>query len=180
MHLAKTKQKRLIIRTVILVILVVAIVYTIYTNATKERTAVLGIGDQAPDFALVDLEGKEHRLSDYKGQGVFLNFWGTWCKPCVKEMPAMDRQYEEYQHKGVQILAVNIAQSNLEVQNFADQYGLNFPIVIDKTKSVLHAYNIRPLPTTLLINPDGEIERIITGEMTEQDIASFMEQIKPE
>lgn len=180
MHLAKTKQTRLIIRTGILVILVVAIVYTIYTNATKERTAVLGIGDQAPDFTLVDMEGKEHQLSDYKGQGVFLNFWGTWCKPCVKEMPAMDRQYEEYQHQGVQILAVNIAQSNLEVQNFADQYNLNFPIVIDKTKSVMHAYNIGPLPTTLLINPDGEIERIITGEMTEQDIASFMEQIKPE
>jgi len=177
---AKTKQKRLIIRTAILAILVVAIVYTIYTNATKERTAVLGPGDEAPDFTLVDLEGKEHQLSDYKGQGVFLNFWGTWCKPCVKEMPAMDRQFDEYKDQGVQVLAVNIAQSNLEVQNFADRLGLKFPIVIDKTKSVMHTYNIGVLPATVLINPDGEIERVITGEMTEQDIASFMEQIKPE
>jgi peroxiredoxin len=178
--MAQTKQKRFIIRTVILSVLVLAIVYTIYTNATKEKVEVLGIGDEAPDFTLVDLNGEEHRLSDYKGQGVFLNFWGTWCKPCAKEMPAMDRQYEIYKEQGVQVLAVNIAQSDFEVQRFASQYGLDFPIVIDKTKSVMEAYNIDPLPTTLLINPEGEIEQIIRGEMTEQDIAGFMEQIRPE
>lgn len=178
--MAQTKQKRFIMRTVILSVLVLAIVYTIFSNATKEKVAVLSIGDEAPDFTLVDLNGEEHRLSDYKGQGVFLNFWGTWCKPCVKEMPAMDRQYEIYKEQGVQILAVNIAQSDFEVERFASQYGLDFPIVIDKTKSVLEAYNIDPLPSTLLINPDGKIEQIIRGEMTEQDIAGFMEQIRPE
>lgn len=177
--MTQTKQKRFILRTVILSVLVIAIVYTIYTNATKEKIEVLGIGDDAPDFTLVDLNGEVHRLSDYKGQGVFLNFWGTWCKPCVKEMPAMDRQYEVFKDKGVQILAVNIAQSDFEVQRFADQYGLNFPIVIDKTKSVMEAYNINPLPTTLLINPDGKIEQILRGEMTEQDITNYMEQISP-
>lgn len=178
--MAQTKQKRFILRTIILSVLVFAIVYTIYNNATKEKVEVLGIGDEAPDFTLVDLNGEEHRLSDYKGQGVFLNFWGTWCKPCAKEMPAMDRQYETYKEQGVQILAVNIAQSDFEVQRFASQYGLDFPIVIDKTKSVMEAYNIDPLPTTLLINPEGEIEQIVRGEMTEQDIAGFMEQIRPE
>jgi peroxiredoxin len=178
--MAQTKQKRFVLRTIILSVLVLAIVYTIYNNATKEKVEVLGIGDQAPDFTLVDLNGEEHRLSDYKGQGVFLNFWGTWCKPCAKEMPAMDRQYETYKEQGVQILAVNIAQSDFEVQRFASQYGLDFPIVIDKTKSVMEAYNIDPLPTTLLINPEGEIEQIVRGEMTEQDIAGFMEQIRPE
>jgi len=156
------------------------IIYTIYNNATKDKFEVLGVGDKAPDFTLVDLNGEEHRLSDYKGQGVFLNFWGTWCKPCAKEMPAMDRQYEVFKDQGVQILAVNIAQSNFEVERFADQYGLDFPIVIDNTKSLMEAYNIDPLPTTLLINPDGEIEKIVRGEMTEQDIALFMEQIRPE
>jgi len=178
--MAQTKQKRLIVRTSILVILVVAIVYTIYTSATKEKVEVLAVGDEAPNFTLVDLNGEEHRLSDYKGQGVFLNFWGTWCKPCAKEMPAMDRQYEVFRSQGVQTLAVNIAQSDFEVQRFTDQYGLDFPVVIDRTKSVMEAYNINPLPTTMLINQDGKIERIITGEMTEQDIASFMEQIKPD
>jgi peroxiredoxin len=178
--MGQMKQKRVIIRTVILAILVAAIGYTIYTNATTEKTEVLGIGDEAPNFTLIDLNGEEHQLSEYIGQGVLLNFWGTWCKPCAKEMPALDRQYEVYKEQGIQILSINIAQSNFEVQRFADQYDLSFPIVIDKTKSVMHTYNIDPLPTTLLINPQGEIEQIIKGEMTEQDIASYMEQIKPE
>lgn len=178
--MAQTKQKRFLIRTLILSVLVVAIIYTIYNNASKDKVDVLGVGDEAPDFTLVDLNGEEHRLSEYKGQGVFLNFWGTWCKPCAKEMPAMDRQYEVFKEQGVQILAVNIAQSNFEVEQFANQYGLDFPIVIDKTKSVMEAYNIDPLPTTLLINPEGKIEKIVRGEMTEQDIAHFMEQIRPD
>jgi len=82
-------------------VLAVAIIYTIYNNATKDKFEVLGVGDEAPDFTLVDLNGEEHRLSDYKGQGVFLNFGGTWCKPCAKEMPAMDRQYEVFKDQSV-------------------------------------------------------------------------------
>ncbi|ANU22976.1 thiol-disulfide oxidoreductase ResA [Planococcus donghaensis] len=174
------KQKRAVMRTTILAILIAAIGYTIYNSATAEDVTVLKVGDKAPNFTLVDLEGNDHKLSDYEGQGVFLNFWGTWCKPCAKEMPAMDRQYEVFSNEGVQVLAVNIAQSNFEVQSFADQYALSFPVVIDKTKSVMTAYNIRPLPTTVLVNPEGNIQRIITGEMTEQDIEGFMEEIKPD
>lgn len=174
------KRNRAIMRSLILLVLVAAIGYTIYNSATAEDVAVLKVGDQAPDFTLTDLDGESHKLSDYEGQGVFLNFWGTWCEPCAKEMPAMDRQNEIYSEKGVQTLAVNIAQSEFEVQSFADQYGLTFPIVIDKNKSVMHAYNIRPLPTTVLVNPEGEIQRIITGEMSEEDIAGYMEEIRPE
>lgn len=174
------KKNRVIMRSIILLLMIAAIGYTLYNNATAEDVSVLKVGDKAPDFQLVDLEGESHQLSDYKGQGVFLNFWGTWCKPCAKEMPAMDRQYEVFKDQGVQLLAVNIAQSDFEVQSFADQYNLSFPIAIDKTKSVMTAYNIIPLPTTVLVNPEGEIERVITGEMTEQDIEGFMEEIKPE
>jgi len=174
------KKKRTILRSVILVVLVAAIVYTVYSSATKDKVEVLQEGAEAPNFELVDLNGETHRLSDYEGQGVFLNFWGTWCEPCKKEMPAMDRQYATYKDQGVHVLAVNIAQSDFEVQNFVDTYGLSFPVVIDKTKSVMTAYNINPLPTTMLISPEGKVEKIITGEMTEKQIASFMESIKPE
>ncbi|MDM5333261.1 thiol-disulfide oxidoreductase ResA [Ureibacillus composti] len=174
------KKKRTILRSVILVVLVAAIVYTVYSSATKDKVEVLQEGAEAPNFELVDLNGETHRLSDYEGQGVFLNFWGTWCEPCKKEMPAMDRQYAAYKDQGVHVLAVNIAQSDFEVQNFVDTYRLSFPVVIDKTKSVMTAYNINPLPTTMLISPEGKVEKIITGEMTEKQIASFMESIKPE
>lgn len=166
-------------RTAILLVLAGAIGFTLYNNATKENREVLQVGDPAPDFKLTDLNGEEHQLSDYKGQGVFVNFWGTWCKPCEKEFPLMERQYQVYKDQGVQILAVNIAQSDYEVKQYAEQRDLTFPIVIDKNKSVMEAYNVIPLPTTLLVNAEGNIEKIITGEMSEEDIQSYMEQIKP-
>ena len=173
------KKNRFIIRLIVLFLLASAIIFAIYTSLTKEKQNVLKVGDEAPDFALVDLDGVSHRLSDYKGQGVFLNFWGTWCAPCKKEMPAMGRQYDVYKDLGVQILAVNIAESDLKVRTFAEQYGMTFPTLIDQNKSVMRTYSVRPLPTTILINPDGEIIKIITGEMSETDIQGYMEDIRP-
>ena len=88
-------------------------------------------------------------------------------------------QHKAFEGKGVNILAVNIAESNLKVETFRDQYGLTFPIAIDKDKSVKEVYNIVPLPTTFLINKDGKIEQIITREMSEDEIITFMESIQP-
>lgn len=166
-------------RTIILALMVVAIVFTIYTNLTKEKTALIQVGDDAPDFALVDMNGEKHQLSDYKGKGVFLNFWGTWCKPCEREFPLMDKQYQVYKDQGLEILAVNIGESDFAVQKFIDRKGLTFPVLIDDKKSVIETYKINPLPTTLLINPNGKIEKVITGEMSEEMIKDYMEQIIP-
>ncbi|WP_298829870.1 thiol-disulfide oxidoreductase ResA [uncultured Planococcus sp.] len=177
--MATKKKNRLLMRTTILLVMMGAVAFTIYNGVTKEKSELLQIGDTAPDFALTDLNGERHQLSDYKGQGVFVNFWGTWCKPCEKEFPLMEKQYQVYKDQGVEILAVNIAQSDYEVEQYAERKSLTFPIVIDKDKSVMETYNIRPLPTTVLVNPNGEIEKIITGEMSEEDIRSYMELIKP-
>lgn len=174
----KKKKRQQIIRTAILGVLAIAIIYTIVVNVTAKEDLV-EVGDEAPDFTLVDLEGNTHQLSDYRGEGVFLNFWGTWCGPCKKEMPHMEKYYNEFKDEGVNILAVNIAESDLKVQSFANTYGLTFPIVIDKTKSVRDAYNIRPLPTTLLIGPDGKVKKIIQQEMSEEEIKTYMESIMP-
>ncbi|CAM3059467.1 thiol-disulfide oxidoreductase ResA [Filibacter tadaridae] len=171
------KKKRLVIRTVVLLLLVSAVVYTI---AFKDKVDVLAVGDMAPDFELTDLDGNKHRLSDYKGEGVFLNFWGTWCGPCKREMPFMESQYKAFEKKGVHILAVNIKGSDLKVEAFRDNYKLTFPIAIDKTESVKEVYNIIPLPTTFLINKEGRIEQIITREMSEDEIKSHMESIQPD
>ncbi|MGM0846013.1 MAG: thiol-disulfide oxidoreductase ResA [Bacillota bacterium] len=173
------KKRRLLIRTIILVVLAAAVIYTLYANFTKEDRGVLKAGDKAPDFVLQDMEGNSHRLSDYEGQGVFLNFWGTWCKPCEKEMPYMEKQYQAYKDQGVQILAVNVGESEFLVNKFIDEYDLTFPVVVDSEKDVQSAYGIKPLPTTLLVDKEGRIERIITGEMSDEDIKQHMESIKP-
>ncbi|SOC38121.1 thiol-disulfide oxidoreductase ResA [Ureibacillus acetophenoni] len=174
------KRKRSIIRGVILAVLVIAIGFTVYSSFTKDKVELLTEGDTAPDFELVGLDGKKHRLSDYRGEGVMLNFWGTWCEPCKREMPAMDRQYDVFKDQGVNLLTINIAQSEFEVQNFLNNLGVDFPTVIDKTRDVMTAYNVIDLPASIFIDPNGKVVKIKTGEMKEADIISHMEMIKPE
>ncbi|MDI7743461.1 thiol-disulfide oxidoreductase ResA [Lysinibacillus fusiformis] len=173
------KRIRSLIRLLLLIIMFSAIAFTIYSSFNKGKNEVLQVGDYALDFVLVDMNGEEHRLSEYKGQGVLLNFWGTWCKPCEREFPIVDKYYQEYQDEGLQVLAVNIAESNFVVQNYIDRKGLTFPVLIDESKSVMNAYNIKPLPTTFFINPEGKIEKIITGEMSDSTIQNSMKQIMP-
>ena len=172
-------RKKTMWRTVILVVLLVAIVYSVYSAATKDKRSVLQVGDEAPNFTLTDLQGAQHTLSDYKGKGVVINFWGTWCKPCKKEMPALDRQYKQFKDNGVTVLSINVAESTYAVENFVDRYNLTFPAAIDSKKSVMRAYNIDPLPTTILVDAQGKVTNMITGEMTEKDIAGYMKSIEP-
>lgn len=173
------KQRRLLIRTVILILLGVAVAYTLYANFNKDKINKVEVGSQAPDFMLVDLNGQKHKLSDYKGKGVFLNFWGTWCKPCEKEMPYMNNQYNHFNDKGVQVLAVNIGESDLAVTKFVERHQLDFPILIDKDTQVQNAYGVNPLPVTFLIDPSGKVVKIHTGTLTESMINDFMTKIQP-
>lgn len=173
------KKKRLLTRTIILLLLGSAVAYTLYANFTKEDVKKVVIGQKAPDFVLVDMNGEQHRLSDYEGQGVFLNFWGTYCKPCEKEMPYMDNQYKQFKDKGVQTLAVNVSESELSVQKFIDRHNLSFPVVIDKDGRVQTAYGIGALPATFMIDKEGKVVKYHTGQLTEAMIKDLMEQVKP-
>ncbi|WP_442594633.1 thiol-disulfide oxidoreductase ResA [Neobacillus sp. D3-1R] len=173
------KRNRLWVRTVILILLAAAVAYTLYANFNKDKIQKVSVGSQAPDFMLVDMDGQKHKLSDYKGQGVFLNFWGTWCKPCEKEMPYIDNQYSHFKDKGVQVLAVNVGESDLAVTKFAERHQLDFPILIDKDSQVQTAYGVNPLPVTFLIDPTGKVIKIHTGTLTESMVNDFMTKIQP-
>ncbi|WP_017755629.1 thiol-disulfide oxidoreductase ResA [Calidifontibacillus oryziterrae] len=172
------KSKRLIVRTIILLILVGALGYTLYSSFFTEKVLV-GKGDMAPNFVITDLAGNEIEFDQYRGKGVFLNFWATWCPPCEEEMPYMENQYKTYKDQGVEVLAINVAETKLSVENFVERKGLTFPIVIDETTEIMEAYGVDPLPTTFLIDKDGKIIDIIKGSMSDQIIQSHMERIKP-
>lgn len=174
------KKKRSFIRGTILVVLAIAIVYSVVTAVMQDKQETLKVGAEAPDFEVVDLNGETFRLSDYKGKGIVLNFWGTWCEPCKREFPAMERQYKHFDSLGVKLIAINIEQSDLEVKRYVKNMGMTFPVAIDKTRSIINAYSVKPLPTTILINQDGIVEKVITGEMTEAQIIAHFESIIPE
>ncbi|WP_240374767.1 thiol-disulfide oxidoreductase ResA [Bacillus piscicola] len=177
--MSQKKRKRLVMRSSVLGVLAVVLSYVFYTNFIKSEETLVNEGEIAPNFVLMNAEGEEVELKDYRGQGVFLNFWGTYCPPCEKEMPYMDKLYQEYKEKGVEILAVNVGESDLVVDRFVSRHDLTYPILLDRNKNVLDRYGIGPLPATFLVDANGEVVQIITGGMTEDRIRSYMEKIKP-
>lgn len=174
------KKQRLIIRTVILLLLGAAVIYTLYANFTKDDIQKVEVGKTAPDFVLTDMNGEKHRLSEYEGKGVLLNFWATWCKPCAREMPFMNNQHDVYKDQGIQILAVNIGESDVVVKEFINRHNLTFPILNDKNQEVLTAYGVDPLPITFLIDKEGKVVRIHKGEILNEDVVvDMLKEIKP-
>ena len=118
----------------------------------------LGKGVPAPDFTLPDFDGKMVSLAGYKGKVVFLNIWATWCPPCVEEMPAMEKLYQELKDEGLEILAVSIDESGAEtVLPFMKKHKLSFPALIDTKGIVKSLYRTTGVPETFIIDKNGII-----------------------
>ncbi|RKD25664.1 thiol-disulfide oxidoreductase [Ammoniphilus oxalaticus] len=175
------KRSRTLLRSAILGIIFIGIGVAIF-NAFIKDTTVVKTGEPAPDFVLPMLDGETFQLSDYKGQGVVLNFWGSWCDPCEDEMPDLNRAYEAYKERGVTVIALNIGEPEVVVKPFRDQYQLDFPILMDRKKEISNnVYKIGPIPTTYFIDQHGTVQKkIVGGPMSEQTILENMKQIMPE
>ncbi|MGB5540826.1 MAG: TlpA disulfide reductase family protein [Gammaproteobacteria bacterium] len=131
----------------------------------------------APDFTLQDTEGRPHRLSDYRGKTVIINFWTTWCPPCREEIPSMNRAWNALKDDGVVILAINMGEDEDTIFVFTADYPADFPLLLDRGGEVIAQWPVKGLPTTYVIAPDGTIAfRAIGGR--EWDEAGFMEQIR--
>jgi len=115
-------------------------------------------GLAAPDFTLESLEGKTVRLSDFRGKGVLLNFWATWCQPCKIEMPWFAELQKQYGPQGLQVVGVAMDDASpKEISEFAHDLGVNYPILVGK-ESVGDAYGgVQFLPATFYIGRDGRV-----------------------
>lgn len=113
----------------------------------------------APDFSLPDMDGKPHKLSDYRGKVVLLNFWATWCPPCRREMPSMEKLYQELKGKPFQVLACDQQEDSDTVFAFTGQFepSPSFPLLLDSKSAVSGAYGVPGLPTSFLIDKAGRI-----------------------
>ncbi len=140
----------------------------IQQNEEARPVSESGGGDsqfpEAPDFALNNLDGIEERLSDYRGQVVFVNFWATWCGPCRMEMPYFVDLVNEYGNQGFVVLGIALDPREFErVPAFVDQMDINYPIMLDK-KGVSQLYGgIQSIPTTFVVNKEGKVVSRIVG-----------------
>lgn len=124
----------------------------------------LQVGDKAPDFELVGAFGGQGKLSDLRGQFVILNFWATWCSPCVEEMPSLQRLHRAYDGDDFEIVAVSLdAEGAPVVQSFAERYKLEFSLAVDPDKKTETIYGLTGLPETYIIDKEGVIVEKILG-----------------
>ena len=131
----------------------------------------------APDFELQDTEGNTHRLSDYRGKTVIINFWTTWCPPCREEIPSMNRAWKELENEDVVILAINMGEDEDTIFIFTADYPADFPLLMDGDGEVIAQWPVKGLPTTYVVAPDGSIAfRAIGGR--EWDAPEFLDLIR--
>lgn len=119
---------------------------------------------KAPDFTLKDMQGNKVSLSDFKGKVVMINFWATWCPPCIEEMPSMEKLYKKLGSEDFVILAVNIEPDAREiVEEFLTKRPYTYPVLLDGESKVQQLYGAFRLPETVIINRQGEVVTRIVG-----------------
>jgi cytochrome c-type biogenesis protein len=141
----------------------------------NERTKAL-------DFSLYDQYGKEHKLSDYKGKTIFLNFWATWCPPCKEEMPYIEQLYNEYNKNNDDVIILGLASPNLgnevsqsDIEKFLKDENYTFPVMFDEDGSLTYQYGINSFPSTFVIDKEGYIKQYVPGAMDKETMKQIIE-----
>jgi peroxiredoxin len=143
-------------------LLLFALCLLLFAACNKEESIPVG-KPLAADFTLRDLDGKEHKLSDYRGKVVFLNFWATWCPPCREEIPSMQRLNEVLGSKDFVMLAVNTDENIKDLEAFIKGTPHNFTILSDADGKIQDLYKVFKFPETFVIDRQGRIVEHIVG-----------------
>ncbi len=127
-------------------------------------TAQVKEGENAPNFTLKNLDGKEISLNQFRGKHVLINFWATWCGPCKIEMPSLEALYERFKDRNFVLLAISndMFGANI-VKPFVKAHNINFPVLLDQRLKVSNAFGVVSLPTTFMIDPQGKIIGALFG-----------------
>jgi peroxiredoxin len=122
-------------------------------------------GGATPPLALQDLDGRQHRLQDYRGKVVLVNFWATWCEPCREEMPSMNRLRSSLAGQPFAVLAVNLAEPESRIRRFMEKVPLEFTVLMDRDTGAAKTWQARLLPASFVVGPDGRVRYSVLGEV---------------
>ena len=145
------------------------------------RSPAPEVGRAGPDFELERPGGGTLRLSDLQGKPVLINFWATWCPPCRAEIPELVTAYERYRDQGLVIVAVNLQEANNQVLAFAEEFGMTFPIVIDRDGDVANVWRlggpIEGIPSSYFLDETGVVRSFFYGPMTEDSLEERLAEV---
>ena len=135
--------------------IIILISFTLIFSASATYAASQKISGKAANFTLKSRSGKNIKLSELRGDVVMINFWASWCGPCRKEMPLLEKIHKKYKKLGFTLLGVNVEQDTKAAKRYLKDVKVSFPILFDKTNKTSKLYNVSAMPTTVLIDRNG-------------------------
>jgi peroxiredoxin len=145
-------------------------------KSEKDSSKVL-IGKKAPNFKLNSLDGEEVALNDFKGKVVILDFWASWCKPCLKELPRVQKIYQDFKKDGLVVLGMN-AEKIPKAQSFVKKHDLTFTNLHDSDRKVAHTkYYVNAIPSVFIIDRKGIVRSYLVGLYPENELREAVEKV---
>lgn len=145
----------------------------VFTSAAQ----MASVGDTALPFSVELAAGGKIDSEQYRGRTLLLTFWATWCSPCLRELPEIEEAYRIFKKEGLDVLAVNFAESSTTIAAYVSKHNLALPVAIDEALSIANTYGVFALPKSFFINPDGVITKIIIGgTLTTESIGEILHQ----
>ena len=166
----------LALAAIVPLILVAGIVLA-WAGGSGLLTPALRVGDRAPGFSLADLDGRPVHLADYAGQPVLVNFWASWCLPCVDEFPLLDAALAAYTDEGLVVLGIVYRDRSEAARTFAEQFGAGWPMAMDPGETVARAYGVFGPPESWIIGRDGRVVSRRIGPYSATELETDLEQV---
>lgn len=139
----------------------------------------LPLSGYAVDFSLEDMQGRIHRLTDYRGKWVLVNFWATWCPPCLSEIPELINLHDAHKERDLVVIGISMdSGSGRKVADFAVAHGISYPVVLGNRKIAAQIGKLEVLPTSYLYAPNGEQVSHQTGEVTRESVETYIKNKK--
>ena len=169
-----------------LAILVIVAIWVLTGRDNEPSLRAMGeITRPAPVMMMNTLDGETINLGYAQGQVTLVNFWGTWCEPCIRELPALQQAHEDLSDQGLLIVGVNLTDGEIAeygndisaIAAFLEEYGVTYPIALDYEGEATKAYRVFPLPTSFFIDTQGQIRYVHVGELTYDDVVGRFNQL---
>jgi cytochrome c biogenesis protein CcmG, thiol:disulfide interchange protein DsbE len=166
----------------VIVVLILGGALAFYLGHRRDAKGGVQIGETAPDFTIPEIGQGSLALGQYKQQVVVLNFWATWCPPCVEEAPSLEKFATQIQPRGVTVIGVSVDEDQQALRKFISDYHVSYPVARDPQRALAAQYGTFQFPETYIIDRNGRVAEKIIGAIDWQDprIINFVESLTPD